>query len=330
MSAVSESLTAASGSSQVRPFDVRTDMGAVADLIEICFADTMDETGRSYLAHLRAAAQNAGTWSWAAAAMEGISVPLDGYVWQEGNRVVGNVSLIQYFLRGKRFYLIANVAVHPDYRRQGIARQLTAAAVEHARRRGVSTVWLQVRQENDAAVHLYQSLGFLERTRRTTWTATSDPLPAEPALGLRFAETRRADWEKQRAWLLRSYPAELSWHMTFDLNLLRPGLLGSFWRFFQDAYICQWAVFRGERLLGTVSWQSTLGASNYLWLAAPHNLEDAFVTALLLHARLHLPSPRPVTLDYPAPHFSQGIQMAGFTVQQTLLWMRLELTPAST
>ena len=118
----------------MRPFDVRRDLAPVADLVEQCFADTLDPDGERYLEQMRAASRNPGFLHFAAAASEWSSVPLSGYVWEEDGKVVGNISLIPFALHNQRNYLIANVATHPAYRRRGIARSLTAQAVEHARR----------------------------------------------------------------------------------------------------------------------------------------------------------------------------------------------------
>jgi GNAT superfamily N-acetyltransferase len=52
------------------------------------------------------------------------------------------------------------VEVHPAYRRQGLGAAITAAAVQQARQRGVSRVFLQVEVDNDAARALYRGLGF--------------------------------------------------------------------------------------------------------------------------------------------------------------------------
>jgi GNAT superfamily N-acetyltransferase len=130
----------------LRPFDVRRDLAAVADLVEQCFADTLDPDGERYLEQMRAASRNPGFIHFAAAASEWSSVPLTGYVWEEDGKVVGNISLIPFALRNQRNYLIANVATHPAYRRRGIAHSLTSQAIEHARRRGAPSAWLHVRQ----------------------------------------------------------------------------------------------------------------------------------------------------------------------------------------
>ena len=54
---------------------------------------------------------------------------------------------------------ITNVAVHPDYRRHGIARALLCAALEQGA--ALFRVTLEVRVSNTAAIALYESLGFV-------------------------------------------------------------------------------------------------------------------------------------------------------------------------
>ena len=155
--------------SQLRSFDVRKDLDAVANLVETCFADTLDEDGRRYVNHMHAASRNPGYLRWAMAVAENTPMPFSGFVWEENGYLAGNLSLIPYKYRGRRCYLIANVAVDPAYRRRGIARALTNAAIEHARTRAIDEVWLHVRSENTAALNLYQSLSFKEQAQRTTW-----------------------------------------------------------------------------------------------------------------------------------------------------------------
>ena len=58
---------------------------------------------------------------------------------------------------------ITNVAVHPDYRRQGIGRRLMLAAEELVLARGGDRVTLEVRKSNEWAQHLYRKLGFEEQ-----------------------------------------------------------------------------------------------------------------------------------------------------------------------
>lgn len=61
---------------------------------------------------------------------------------------------------------ILNLAVHPQKRRQGIARALLTAALAQAREQHATVAWLEVRPSNTAALALYQSFGFQEVGRR--------------------------------------------------------------------------------------------------------------------------------------------------------------------
>ncbi len=143
----------------IRPLDTRRDLFAVANLIETCFASQMDADGRSYVAHMRRMAERAAAPSWSLPLGEE-SLPVRGFVWAEGDQVLGNLTLIPFLKDLKPVYLIANVAVHPDQRQRGIGRQLTQHAIAHVRSFGAQAVWLHVRDDNPVAIHLYQTLGF--------------------------------------------------------------------------------------------------------------------------------------------------------------------------
>ena len=78
-----------------------------------------------------------------------------------------------------------NVAVHPNFRRQGVARALIPALTEELKKRGSHCLTLEVRASNDPARALYESLGFvLVGTRRNYYHN-----PKEDALIL------RKEWE---------------------------------------------------------------------------------------------------------------------------------------
>lgn len=55
-----------------------------------------------------------------------------------------------------------NIAVSPDYRRQGIATVLVTALVEELKNAGNSSLTLEVRASNGPAAALYEKLGFLQ------------------------------------------------------------------------------------------------------------------------------------------------------------------------
>jgi GNAT superfamily N-acetyltransferase len=61
---------------------------------------------------------------------------------------------------------LEDVFVEPEARRQGLGRALTIAAVNLARERGSRRIQLDTNERNDAALELYESLGFSARTDR--------------------------------------------------------------------------------------------------------------------------------------------------------------------
>jgi ribosomal-protein-alanine N-acetyltransferase len=71
---------------------------------------------------------------------------------------------------------VMNFAVHPRARRRGLGRRLLQAAIAHARAQAVpSGVWLEVRESNQAARALYQSMGFAEVSRRRLYYPPQSP-----------------------------------------------------------------------------------------------------------------------------------------------------------
>lgn len=319
---------------RIRAMDAGRDLSAVADLVEQCFSGTLDPEGHGYLQQLRATARFAGLLGWAS--LEAPAVPLGGYVWEEERRVIGNVSLMPFTNQGKRCYLIANVAVHPDFRGRGIGSALTRQALEHARSHHAATAWLQVREDNPSAVHIYRTLGFHEHTRRTTWVSNGSGAPAffvapPPAqalpLGGRVSIGPRLSqhWGDQLAWLDALYPRELSWHLPCDRTLLAPGLEGFLQRLLALNFPRHWAATQDGRPLGVLSWRGALDGEDTLWLAAPEGCAQGVVSALLRQARRDLAGRRALNLNLPAGLAAQAVAASGFGERHTLIWMSLDL-----
>lgn len=57
---------------------------------------------------------------------------------------------------------VTNIAVHPNARRRGYGRAVTAELLRLASERGIKSVFLEVRESNAAARALYGALGFSE------------------------------------------------------------------------------------------------------------------------------------------------------------------------
>jgi len=305
----------------LRSLNVMRDLPQVADLIETCFANTMDGEGLRYVRDLRRAGYDAGIRGWAARVSESASLPLTGYVWEEGGTIVGNASMIPFGHQRQRIYLIANVAVHPDHRRRGIARTLTERALIHARQRRAEAVWLHVRSDNAGALKLYEGLGFVERARRTLWhVASSAPAPPEtPNISIRPRHPRY--WPAQRSWLQRFYSDELAWHRPWSLAVLKPGFWNWLYLFFVDLNIQQWAAIKDGRLQAVLAYLPN-GREQELFAAAGPGSDPQALTALLFHARRSLSQRPQLSLEFPAGVYDEEIRSAGFEAHRTLVWMR--------
>jgi len=312
----------------LRPLNVLRDLSAVADLIELCFSPTMDNEGQRYLSDMRRASRDDSFLRWASRVSETASMPLMGYVWEQDGRIIGNASLIPFRDRGKRVYLIANVATHPDYRRRGIGRALTERVMKQARDKKASAIWLHVRDDNPGAIELYQQLGFRETARRTTWQASPEPRLSYPSTGIRISPRHSRFWPLQQEWLRRLYPRELGWYQSWNLNALRPGLSSWFYLLFVDFNIKQWAAVQNDELLATLSWMPHGGRSESLYAATgPAQAGREALTSLLIHARRTITYFSNLTLDFPAHQMTDAIHAAGFHPRRTLIWMRTGQTP---
>jgi ribosomal protein S18 acetylase RimI-like enzyme len=318
-----------STSGHVRPLNVLRDLSRVADLIELCFASSMDSEGQSYVRQMRRASRDASFMRWASNAIESASMPLSGFVWEQDGRIIGNASLVPFRHKGKRIYLIANVATHPTHRRQGIAHTLTEHAMQHARRRGADELWLHVRADNPGAVQMYADLGFVERARRTTWRARKDGLltfssshrsnyvPGLPTVTKRYSRF----WPQQLTWLNQLHPEELSWYRSLNWSSLRPGWWNWFYRALVDFDLQQWAVQKNEQLRGVLTWLPSMRSSP-LWLACDPNADSESIILLLRKARQDLGYRQNLTLEHPSGLQEGALQEAGFSIVRTLIWMR--------
>lgn len=314
--------------SHLRPYHSGRDARAATDLVELCFADTLDPDGRSYLRRLHQSSHHKSFLDWISL-FEPVSLPRSGYVWEEDNCLVGYLSLIPFLKQYKSCYLIANVAVHPDFRGRGIGRSLTHQAVEHARKRRAEAAWLQVNAENSSAVHIYKAEGFVERAQRTNWESAYSPTMHSAKMlsdhHIRIRPRHVQDWKLQQAWLKNLYPTELTWHLSIDQKAFKPGFTGSLYRFINWIYPQHWVAISERKPLGMLSYLPSDGHADTLWLALP-TLDDDIdqtktISTLLHYARRNTPRKRPLNINLPTNLKLPAMQKASFYPKQTLLWM---------
>ena len=133
-----------------------THVTAVAELERFCFSDPWSE--KSIASEL-----NNKLALWLVAEEDG---RVAGYI---GSQTVPDESDMM------------NVAVHPDFRRRGIAETLVNALCDVLKEQGSVSLTLEVRASNDPAKALYEKLGFALAGRRPNYYRN----PKEDALILR-------------------------------------------------------------------------------------------------------------------------------------------------
>jgi ribosomal protein S18 acetylase RimI-like enzyme len=315
-------------SSHIRQLDISRDLDVVADLIELCFPIHLDQDGQTYIRKMRQAARDMRLLRWASSLSELHKRTASGFVWEEQGRILGNLSLIPIHKGSNRIHLIANVAVHPDFRRRGIARALTQRALDHLRRRGEPRAWLQVRDDNPIARHLYEELGFKDQLMRTTWrirpidACKQRPISPTP---LHVRHRKRDDWTQQLLWFDDLYPYEMRWNLPFNLHHFKPDFFQQVLYFLDGERHRHWAFTQEQSLSGFITWQKASSFANNLWLAFPMDTADDFLKEALWIVLRKLPRYHALSVDLPKGQYQLPLKTLGFQYFRTLVWMMCPL-----
>ena len=134
----------------------QTHVAQVAEIEKLCFSDPWSENS--------VASELNNPLSLWLVALDGATVA--GYIGSQS--VEGEADMM-------------NVAVHPDYRRQGIGRELVTGLVSALKEKGVYSLALEVRASNAPAIALYEQMGFAQVGVRPNYYRN----PKENALILR-------------------------------------------------------------------------------------------------------------------------------------------------
>jgi len=212
-----------SAASGIRLFDITTDLNPLADLMELAFGQELQATENQIVQEMRQTARlGAALWL-----LDRITPVMHGFVYVEGEQMVGNVTLTED-RQIPRQWIMSNVAVHPSYRGRGIARRLAERSLEWISARRGRRVRLQVRIDNAAAQALYHGLNFecydtlsellardvwsteigiatgMRVLTRQDWRATFDlALAATPDQVRRIRPVRLNDYRRTRSqWLI--------------------------------------------------------------------------------------------------------------------------------
>lgn len=257
-----------------RPFRLGRDLGGVLDLMELAFGEEAarfrDLRLLAYLGPLLTPFEAILREVW------------PGIVWDEDGRVVGNVNFARLpYL--PRVWLIFNVAVHPHYRRRGIARQLMSLALDRVRLAGGEVAVLDVEADNVPARNLYLSLGFELLERLVEYRGQAPQLPPVRSPNIRPWGFRnwlgRREFSALSAGTLRRLRV-MEWQVGALLGALSPLDMLLYWRRTRG-WVCQ----VDGRLLGFGRLDRPLSGRRRLmvWVApeVPEILGGDFIRALV-------------------------------------------------
>ncbi|HHH81818.1 MAG TPA: GNAT family N-acetyltransferase [Chloroflexi bacterium] len=307
----------------LRPYDPRRDMFALASLIEIGFPGRLEEAGERLIRGMRFF----GRAGWLGAVLGRWVLPPAafpyGYVWEQNGQVVGNASVLP--VRGfPERWVMANVAVRPEYRGRGIARDLVRACLELTRRRGGRKVILQVDFGNEAALALYRSQGFQMLSERRTWRADARRLELQVASSEKARPRLPQEWRQQWALARRLYPEGVIWPYPTSAALFRPLHLERLGRLEEPR---NWIWVDDERILGSLTHRCgpTPGTLRLILVVEPAvrgRAESDLLAVALGGARTRA---REYVLDYPLGQVEDLLRRMGWRPQRDLIWMGIDL-----
>jgi ribosomal protein S18 acetylase RimI-like enzyme len=317
-----------------RPINLRKDIPQVLALLNLVFSSSLDSDGRRVLNRMSLAQQ-----PWVVLQLrqlvEGI-VP--GFVWEESGEIVGNVSLLTTGRSGR--YLVANVAVHPDFRRRGIARMLMEEVIDLVERHKGNELLLQVHRDNLGAIALYKKLDFKTVGSVTSWYTSYNQFRLLPLSTSNHSPDRIGDLfirplrgrEWLRAWRLdqSSMAPDLNWPEPLPRDAYKQGFGRWLSNLFAGRQAETWVVENADEELvglGTIltEWGRAHGLSIRVHPDWQGKVERPLMAKLL--RRLQYMARRNIRMDHPADDvvINDLLREANFHPRRTLTVMRLDV-----
>lgn len=314
----------------IRPFDIARDLRPVAELIADAFSNELDQRGNAALREMRVMSYVGGFLKLLNRATGEFDDVFSGFVWVEDNTVVGNITVQRAGQSGSRWQ-IANVAVDPAYRRQGIGQQLMQHALTHIQESGGRWAVLQVYENNRAARHLYARLGFEDLGGRADLRLKNLPTLDMPAPIANFRPFAPAQWPELYNLASSQISAQSQWWRPLrrsDFQVSFDQQMGEWlWHFLGRQRILRRSIQISQRFEAAV----VLTASRW---HSPHRLQlwvrperygqyEAGLIQWVLATLADYPR-APVEANLSTEHRAalHVLQEVGFQVEKTLVTMR--------
>ena len=316
-----------------RPIDLQKDADSVIKLLDLIFGPLSGEQGQRQIG-------------------DRVSINLDppllyrlstsssrfrpGFVWEEDGKLIANVTLVKSEISGR--YLMANVAVHPDYRQMGIGRRLLEEAIDYIEHLSGRDILLQVRHHNSAAIRLYEALGFKRLGAMKHWETTTSRLrtpQAEKSETSPIRKLRGSEWKLAYELDRASLNPDLTWPVALTTRKYNRGLFSKLDDFLNAQNRETWVVEkpkindRAAIVTGLINLKSEWRRPLRLELRAHPAARGAVEQFLLSKGLDRLRSWRSGTIrvTHPADDKIVNALLAGsnFTQKETLQVMRLSL-----
>lgn len=317
-----------------RPINLSKDSQQVLELLDVSFGPVRGLYGQRVLSS-QFSLQGSGLWPRKLTWPSQKFVP--GFVWEENGRIVGNATLLQSDLFGR--YIVANVAVRPEYRRRGIARGLMQQLIHYVHELQGQRIMLQVDHDNAAAIGLYKSLGFQILGTMNRWDNNVHRL--------RLSQDQADSTEVVRPLANHEWRAAYN----LDINSMSPDLTwptpplpdlykNHFWRRLSDflngrRFFC-WVVDQAEPekksakyIIGLVAIVGEWGRPNWLRLRVAQRYKGRYEQALLAVAfhKLRSMGSTAIRISHPAEDeiTNNLLNQANFRLDRTLAIMGIDL-----
>ncbi|GAB4272307.1 MAG: hypothetical protein Kow0080_18580 [Candidatus Promineifilaceae bacterium] len=256
-------ITASTGESThngPRPINMAKDVAQVLALLELVFGDNMDAVNRRMLQDSLGQSQAPG-FLWRLNPM--VAKLAQGFVWEDNGRIVGNATLLNTKQPGR--YIVVNVAVHPHYRRRGIARGLMEMLEARVRQQNGREILLQVVKDNLPAVYLYQMLGYKSLGSMATWQSSVSQVrellvDETTVLPSPIRELYPNEWQAAFQLDVTAVPQRLNWPEPLPEDVYKSGLWQRFNHFMNGRSQETWVIANGQgQLVGLASIWSEWG-----------------------------------------------------------------------